>query len=148
MLFCILEETNAEIRSQMLSYFAILMQGAIELSLGTARSSHAAVLQEMEKGKKIWEDSDEVEKCKNRHTQCMLTSVKPAHSTVNQACIFYNKGYVNKTMTIQIIGILYHHCCSYCPKETSKRYDHPVTQCMRMRGSSGQPKFDTATNKV
>ena len=86
----------------MLRYFAILVQGAIELSLGTARSSHAAVLQEMEKGKIFWEDSDEVEKCKNSHTQRMLTSVKPSHSTVNQACIFYNKENVNKTMTIQI----------------------------------------------
>ena len=90
MLFCILDESNVEIRSQMLSYFAVLMQDAIQLSLDTARRAYAAVLQEMEKAKLAWEDSDQVEKCKNCHTQRMLTSLKPAHSTVNQACIFYN----------------------------------------------------------
>ena len=62
MLLCILEETNAEIRSQMLSHFAIIMQDTIGLSLGTARRTHTAVLQEMEKRKLSWEDSDQVEK--------------------------------------------------------------------------------------
>ena len=73
------------------------MQDVIELSLGTARRAHAAILQEMEKGKLSWEDSDQVEKCKNCHTQCMLTSVKPAHSTVNQACIFITRVNVNNS---------------------------------------------------
>ena len=45
MLFCILEEIDGEIRSQMLSYFVILMQYSIELSQ----------IQEMEKGKLYWE---------------------------------------------------------------------------------------------
>ena len=148
MLFCIMEETNAEIRSQMLSYFAILMQDAIELSLGTTRRTHAAVLQEMKKGKLFWVDSDQLEKCKNRHTQLMLTSVKSAHSTVNQARIVYNKGKCKQNNDHTNNGILYHNCFSYCLKEMSKRYDHPMTQCMHMCGSSGQPKPDIATNKV
>ena len=120
MLSCSLEENNAEVRSKMRSYFAILMQDATELSLGTARRAHAAVLQEMKKGKLSWEDSNHVEKCKHRHTQCMLTSGKPAHSTVNQACIFYNKGKCKQNSDHTNNGILYHHRCLFCLKETSK----------------------------
>ena len=52
----------------------MLMQDAIELSLGTAQKAHAVVLQEMEKGKFTWNEPDLVEKCKNRHTQQMLQS--------------------------------------------------------------------------
>ena len=103
MLFCILEETDAEIWSQILSYFAILIWNAIELSLGSGRSAHAVVLQEMEKGKLSWDNSDQVEKFKTRQPQHMLTSVKTAHSTVNQACISTTRANVKRIMTIQIM---------------------------------------------
>ena len=72
MLLCILKESSVENKDYMLSYFAMLMQDAIELSPGTAHKAHAVVLQEMEKGRFTWNDADLVEKCKNRHTQCML----------------------------------------------------------------------------
>ena len=79
---------------------------------------------------------------------CTLTSVKAAHSTANQACIFYNKDKCKQNNDHTNNGIFYHHCCSYFLKETSKHYDHPVTQCLCKLGSSGQPKPDTATNKA
>ena len=40
MLLCILEESSVENKDYMLSYFSMLMQDAIELSLGTARKAN------------------------------------------------------------------------------------------------------------
>ena len=74
MLLCILEESSVEKKDYMLSYFSMLMQDAIELSLGTFRKAHAVVLQEMEKGQFTWNDPDLVEKCKNRHTAHVTNS--------------------------------------------------------------------------
>ena len=50
-------------------YFALLMQDTIELSANTARRAHAAVLQEMKRGKLSWADPNLVEKVKVRNTQ-------------------------------------------------------------------------------
>ena len=54
------------------------MQDGTEVYLGTATRAHPAVIQEMEKAKSSRDNSDQVEKCKNRHTQRTLQSVKPA----------------------------------------------------------------------
>ena len=51
MVLCILEESSVESKHYVLSYFSMLMQGAINLSLGTAQKAHAVVFQEMEKRK-------------------------------------------------------------------------------------------------
>ena len=40
----------------MMVYFTFVMQDAIELSASTACRAHAAVLQEMERGKVTWAD--------------------------------------------------------------------------------------------
>ena len=86
MLLCILEESSVENKDYMLSYFSMLMQDAIELSLGTARKTHAVVLQEMEKAKFTRNEPDLVEKCKNR--QRMLQSVKSTTASNTQVCVF------------------------------------------------------------
>ena len=146
MLLCILEESSVENKDYMLLYFSMLMQDAIELSLGTARKAHAVVLQEMEKGRFTWNDTNLVEKCKNRHTQRMLQTVKSTTTSNTQVCVFYNKGKCKNDSDHVSSGILYQHCCSYCYKETKKRYEHPVNQCMRMR--NGDSKTETGTVKA
>ena len=146
MLLCILEESSVENKNYMLSYFSMMMQDAIELSLGTAPKAHAVVLQEMEKGKFTWNDFDLVEKCKNRHTQRMLQTVKGTTTSNTQVCVFYNKGKCKNDSDHVSSGILYQHCCSYCYKETKKRYEHPANQCMRMR--NGTSKTETGTQRL
>ena len=91
-MYCSLETDN-KIRQNMMSHFALLMQDAIELSPNTARRAHAAVLQEMERGKVSWSQIDLVEKIKCRHTQRILQSHKPISTGVqSQTCVHYNKG--------------------------------------------------------
>ena len=48
-----LDKVNVEVRNQILLYFSVLMQDAIELSLGTTRKAHMAVLHEMERGRSL-----------------------------------------------------------------------------------------------
>ena len=55
-LFFMLEEKDQNISEAMLQYYTWLMQVAIELNIMTARRAHAAVLQEIEKGKMPWTD--------------------------------------------------------------------------------------------
>ena len=87
-----------------------------ELSLGTARKAHAVVLQEMEKGRFTWSDTDLVEKCK-KNTQRMLQTVKSTTTSNTQVCVFCNKGKCKNDSDHVSSGILYQHCCSYCYKE-------------------------------
>ena len=56
----------------MLLYYTLLMQDAIELNIQTAKRAHAAVLQEIERGRADWRQLDVLEKIKNRYTQRLV----------------------------------------------------------------------------
>ena len=71
-LLCILEEPETVKRDKMLQYYALLMQDVVELNFPRVKRAHAAVLQEIEKGKLNWEQSEEIEKTKNRYTQRLV----------------------------------------------------------------------------
>ena len=145
MLLCILKEGDNTIKNQMLIHFSRLMQDAIELSLGTARRAHAAVVQEIERGLVSWEDTENIEKCRVRYTQRLLQSVKSSPNQSSQTCVFFNKGKCKHENDHVSAGIMYQHACSYCFKETKKRYDHLVSQCMRMCNAS--TKNDNVSSK-
>ena len=68
LLYCILEQDSNVIRENMLYYLTLLMQDAVELSSSTARRAHAAVLQEVEKGRVDWSEMEQIEKIKNCYT--------------------------------------------------------------------------------
>ena len=68
LLYCILEQDSNVIRENMLYYLTLLMQDAVELSSSTARRAHAAVLQEVEKGRVDWSKMEQIEKIKNCYT--------------------------------------------------------------------------------
>ena len=91
MIFCILEQNDTGSKENMLMYFALLMQDAIELSTNSPQS---AVLQEMERGKLSWLEPDLVEKVKVRNTQRIFQNHKVAPSSVikTQCCLHFNKG--------------------------------------------------------
>ena len=61
-LFCILDKKDNSVRENMLQYYTLLMQDAIELNIQTAKRAHAAVLQEIERGRADWRHLDVLEK--------------------------------------------------------------------------------------
>ena len=147
-MYCILDQTDNKIRENMMLYFTLLMQDAIELSPNTARRAHAAVLQEMERGKVSWSQIDLVEKIKCRHTQRILQSHKPTNSGLqSQICVHYNKGQCKFENEHVSNNVLYQHHCSYCLKETQRKYDHPASKCMRMKNANGNGKSESSKSK-
>ena len=137
-LFCMLEEKDHIVRDNMLQYYTLLMQDAIELNIQTAKRAHAAVLQEIERGRAGWQQLDVLEKIKNRYTQRLVQNQKPSPSAGNiQACVHFNKGFCRLDNDHVSGGVLYQHCCSYCLKETGKKFDHPLSKCLRNKATKG-----------
>ena len=149
MIFCILEQSDSKSKENMLMYLAFLMQDAIELSAHTARRAHAAVLQEMERGKLTWLEPELVEKVKVRNTQRIFQSQKgaPSSGIQSQCCFHFNKGQCKYDNEHIASGILYQHYCSFCMKETQRKYDHPLSKCLRAKNSQSQSKSDNMKAK-
>ena len=118
-LFCILDQKDNNIRENMLQYYTLLMQDAVELNIQTAKRAHAAVLQEIERGRADWQHLEVLEKIKNRYTQRLVQNQKVSNSpSSTQACVHFNKGFCRLDNDHVSAGVLYQHCCSYCLKET------------------------------
>ena len=129
-LLCMLEEKDQKLRESMLQYYSWLMQDAIELNIMTARRAHAAVLQEIEKGKISWDRLDLIEKVKCRYTQRIVECQKQTGGMSNQACRHFNKVFCRIDNDHVVNGILYMHCCTFCLKGTGRKYNHPASKCL------------------
>ena len=69
------------------------MQDAVELNFPTVKRAHAAVLQEIEKGKLNWDQLEAIEKTKNRYTQRLLQNQRVGNSAKVQSCIHLIKDF-------------------------------------------------------
>ena len=134
-----LEEKDPIVRENMLKYFISIAQDAIEVSYPTARRAHGILLQEIEKGVCTWKDFDLVEKIHSRNTQRFASPVGNVKQTPevvdkNFICKLYNKGTcrIKKTEHMEK-GINYQHFCSHCFSVCGKKFEHPRTQCLRLK---------------
>ena len=123
----------------MLKYFTSIEQDAIEVSYPTARRAHGILLQEIEKSVSTWKDFDLVEKFRSRSTQRFASPVgnvkqTPEVEDKNLICKLYNKGTcrIKKTEHIEK-GINYQHFCSHCFLVCGKKFEHPQTQCLKLK---------------
>ena len=95
-IYCVLEENNPKIRTNMLLHCGSVLQDAIELSFPTGKRAHGVVLQEMEKGVLNWDRLDEIERVRGRNAQRILASSSVAKSNditeKVSICKLYNKG--------------------------------------------------------
>ena len=134
-----LEEKDPIIRENMLKYFISIAQDAIEVSFPTARRAHGILLQEIEKGVCTWKDFDLVEKIRSRNTQRFASPVgnvkqNPEVVDKNFICKLYNKGTCRSEKTEHTEkGINYQHFCSHCFSACGKKFEHPRTQCLRLK---------------
>ena len=133
----------------MLQYLTCLMQDAIDLSMNTARKAHAAVLQDMERGKVSWEQLDLVEKVKSRNTQRLVQSYKNKATTQDtiQPCIHFNKGSCRFESDHVLKNTLYQHICSYCFRETGRKFEHSMQKCLTMKNNGSNVKNDQVKPK-
>ena len=128
----------------MLQYYALLIQDVVELNFLTVKRAHAAVLQEIEKGKLNWDKLEEIEKTKNRYTQRLVQNQRVGGFATIQTCTHFNKGFCRMENDHVANGVLYEHCCSFCLKETDKKFDHPLTKCLRIK--NGQTTKNEVTS--
>ena len=154
----VIEESSNTVRNTMFRHFVSCMQDATELSFPTAKCVHACVLQEMEKGTIDWQDSEKIDRIRNRNTQCILAlpsqkgQVESAGADKTMLCKLYNKGvcrYQNQTEHVDK-GVTYQHFCSNCLASTGKKYEHPKHQCLRLKNDKKRPliyrRFDGCSN--
>ena len=97
----------------MLYYLTLLKQDAVELPISTARRAHAAVLQEVEKGRGYWSKIEQIEKIKKRYAQRVVQQSKPntVPSIQMQVCSHYNKVYCRYKSEHMVGNVLYQHYC-------------------------------------
>ena len=146
-LYCMLEEKDHTVRDNLLQYHTLLMKDAIELNIQTVKCAHAAVLQEIERGRADWQQLDVLEKIKNRYTQRLAQNQKASGSAGNtQTCVHFDKGFCRLDNDHVSGGVLYQHCCSYCLKETGKKFDHPLSKCLCNKSNQGANKTDSTSN--
>ena len=90
-IYCVLDENNPKIRTNMLLHGGSVLQDAIELSFPTAKRAHGVVLQEIEKGVLNWDKLDEIERVKSQNAQRILASssgIKP--NDITEKVLFVN----------------------------------------------------------
>ena len=94
--YCVLEENNPKMKTNMLLHCSNVLRDVIELSFSTAKRAHGVVLQEIEKGALDWDKLDDIEKVRGRNAQHILASssvVKPNNGTHKVfICKLYNEG--------------------------------------------------------
>ena len=105
-----LEESDVNIRQNMLEYFRQLIQDAQETNWFTAKSAHKVLLIEMESGKISWKDARLINQMRARYTQRTIFPGALQALPYN----YYNKEnciYENDHMEGQI---LQRYACAFC----------------------------------
>ena len=133
----VLEESSEKIRKNMLRHFVSVIQDSIELSFATAQCAHGLILQEMERGTVDWSQVEKIEKIRGRNTQRIwqtASNSSPVDTDKTMLCKLYNKCRYDKQSEHVEKGITYQHYCSNCYAVTGRRFEHPRSQCIRLKG--------------
>ena len=141
-IYCVLDENNPKIRTNMLLHGGSVLQDAIELSFPTAKRAHGVVLQEIEKGVLDWDKMDEIERVRSRNAQRIIASSSGSKSNDTTEKVFicklYNKGTCKYEKQSQHVekGVTYQHYCSYCYLASGKKFEHSKMKCHRLRNDN------------
>ena len=65
-----------------------------------------------------------------------------------QCCLHFNKGQCRFDSERIANGVLYQHYCSYCMKETQKKYNHPVNRCLHVKNTQEGSKNDVKVKRT
>ena len=138
---CVLEESDLQIRTHMLTYQGHLMQDALELTWSPVKRAHAAVLTEIESGQQSWGDQIQIDQKRQRFTQRALKT-QPASTSDEQTriCKHYNEGNCNHNKNHVEGRITYRHACFACYKSIKRHYPQPEEKCNRAYSASPPTK--------
>jgi len=130
----------------MIEYGIQLFRDADDVSWHVARGAHAVVLQEVEKGRAEWKNSDAIDKLRSQYMR--RSSIK--HSTPKKAtdkagtatrriCNKFNAGDCAHAGDHVWENTNFRHICAYCYKSEKKAFPHAETECRRKRRTPTTP---------
>ena len=125
------EESNIEIKNQMLEYLAEIMEDAQDFSWASAKACHAVVLCRMEDGKLSWDDTQNLDRIRRAHAQKVIGNSNHGATggkfgtakDTGLICKFFQIGSCNHNRDHISGGRKYRHVCSNC------HGSHPAKDC-------------------
>ena len=92
-----------------------------------------------------WANVEKIEKIRGRNTQRVWQSENnpsPAGSEKTMLCKLYNKGNCRHDKLSEHVekGVTYQHYCSNCYAITGRRFEHPRSQCIRLKADKKEPQ--------
>ena len=134
--FCraIQEESNGKSKDSMLDYMILLLEDANDFSWQAAKASHAVLLCRMEQGEiSDYTEVDKIDRIRRAHAQRHTTVANPASNTKKQSqksmpCQYYNNGSCSENR-----NMVFKHICASCYKKLNKQFNHPESECRKIR---------------
>ena len=128
------EETDPNIKENMIDYLTELMQDACDYTWESAKGAHLVLLHRMADGVLTWGQAKEVHKIRKRYAQTVSTTNiqdKNSRSSKVVPCLKYNKGTCLKSSDHEWQNLFLKHMCQYCHSTFNKVEHHPRKDCWK-----------------
>ena len=128
------EETDPNIKENMIDYLTELMQDACDYTWDSAKGAHSVLLHRMADGVLTWSQIKEVHRIRKRYAQTVSTTNiqdKNSKSSKVVPCLKYNKGTCLRGNDHEWQNLLLKHMCQYCHSTFNKVEHHPRKDCWK-----------------
>ena len=128
------EESDHNIKENMIDYVTELLQDACDYSWDSAKEAHAVLLHRMAGGIVDWTQLKEVYKIRKRYSQ--TTSTNQVQEKGNKAprvvpCLKFNKGACIRSGDHEWKDLMLKHMCQYCFATYGKVEQHACKDCWK-----------------
>ena len=130
----IMDEKDRKCKEKMLCYLGDLMEDTTDFSWGSAKSAHAVLMCEMERGSVDWFDSDRIDRIRRAHAQRHTVSTKQSWSKNFSGgghpwfCKAFQTGLCQSNKDHEVNGRLHKHICAFCLSQ-NRFLPHPEKDC-------------------
>ena len=128
------EESDPNIRENMIDYITELMQDACDYSWDSAKGAHAVLLHRMADGVVDWKQLKELHKIRKRYAQTTSTTQVQEKASKSQKvvpCLKFNKGVCPRNGDHEWKELLLKHMCHFCYSSGGKIEYHARKDCWK-----------------
>ena len=137
----IIDEQDRDCKDKMLHYLGDLMEDATDFSWSSAKSAHAVLLCEMERGSVDWFNTERIDRIRRAHAQRHTAPPKQSwQKTTDQAkkpwfCKAFQVGTCYHTKDHENNGKTHRHICAHCLAQ-GRILTHPEKDCLFAKKSN------------
>ena len=137
----IIDEQDRDCKDKMLHYLGDLMEDATDFSWSSAKSAHAVLLCEMERGSVDWFNTERIDRIRRAHAQRHTAPPKQSwQKTTDQAkkpwfCKAFQVGTCYHTKDHENNGKTHRHICVHCLAQ-GRILTHPEKDCLFAKKSN------------